>query len=143
MATAEDVAMAYWLFKSEAEAWSWTDQVKAGKSGTDWTGVRNFAARNNMRAMQVGDEGFFYHSGVDREIVGIVRVVKAVHPDPTDAAWECVSLAAVEPLPKPVSLDQVKADKDLAGMVLVRISRLSVQPVTASEWQRIRKLGGL
>jgi predicted RNA-binding protein with PUA-like domain len=135
--------MAYWLFKSEAEAWSWTDQANAGKAGTDWTGVRNFAARNHMRAMKVGDQGFFYHSGANREIVGIVTVVKAIHPDPSDAAWECVTIAAVKPLPKPVTLDQVKAEKALAGMVLVRISRLSVQPVAEAEWQRICKMGGL
>jgi predicted RNA-binding protein with PUA-like domain len=135
--------MAFWLFKSEPETWSWDDQVKAGKAGTEWTGVRNFAARNHMRAMKKGDRGFFYHSGSERRIVGIVEVSKPIHPDSTDEAWECVDIAAVKPMPQPVTLDQVKAEKKLADMALVRISRLSVQPVTDSEWQIIAKMGGL
>jgi predicted RNA-binding protein with PUA-like domain len=135
--------MAFWLFKSEPETWSWDDQVKAGKAGTEWTGVRNFAARNNMRAMKKGDRGFFYHSGSERRIVGLVEVTKPVHPDSTDTAWECVDIAAVRPLPQPVGLDQVKADERLAEMALVRISRLSVQPVSEAEWQVVCALGGL
>ena len=135
--------MAYWLFKSEPEAWSFEAQVKAGKRGTEWTGVRNFAARNHMRAMKKGDRGFFYHSGSERAVVGIVEVVKEIHPDSTDQAWECVDVAAVEPLPKPVTLDQVKAEKRLAEMVLVRLSRLSVQPVTEAEWKLVCEMGGL
>ena len=135
--------MAYWLFKSEPETWSWDEQVAAGKKGTEWDGVRNFAARNHMRAMKKGDRGFFYHSGKERRIVGIVEVVKTAHPDSTDPAWECVDIAAVEPLPKPVGLDQVKANKQLADMVLVRISRLSVQPVTDEEWKLVNKMAGL
>ena len=135
--------MAYWLFKSEPDAWSWEAQQKAGKAGTDWTGVRNYTARNNMRAMKKGDEGFFYHSGAGREIVGIVEVVKEVHPDPTDNAWQCVTLAARRPMPKPVTLTAIKAEKELAAMALVRLSRLSVQPVTAEEWQLVCKMGGL
>ncbi len=96
--------MAYWLFKSEPEAWSWDQTVKDGRKGTEWTGVRNFTARNNMRAMKKGDQGFFYHSGGDRQIVGIVEVVKEAHPDSTDEAWQCVDIAAVKPVPKPVTL---------------------------------------
>lgn len=135
--------MAYWLFKSEPEAWSWDQQVKAGKAGTEWTGVRNFTARNHMRAMKKGDQGFFYHSGEGKEIVGIVTVVKEAHPDSADAAWECVDIAAVKPVPKPVTLIAIKADKSLADMALVRLSRLSVQPVTEAEWKRVCKVGGL
>lgn len=135
--------MAHWLFKSEPGSWSWDDQVKKGKAGTEWTGVKNFTARNNMRAMKKGDRGFFYHSGENKAVVGIVEVVKEVHPDSTDQEWECVDLAAVEPLPKPVSLAEIKADKRLADMVLVKLSRLSVQPVTDAEWKIVCKLGGL
>lgn len=135
--------MAYWLFKSEPGTWSWDDQLKAGKRGTEWTGVRNFTARNNMRAMKKGDKGFFYHSGEGKEIVGIVTVVKEAHPDSTDGAWECVDIAAVEPVPKPVTLAQIKAEKKLADMALVRYSRLSVQPVGEAEWKLVRAMGGL
>lgn len=135
--------MAYWLFKSEPETWSWDQQVAEGKAGTEWNGVKNFAARNHMRAMKNGDRGFFYHSGKERRIVGVVEVVKTIHPDSTDPAWECVDIAAIKPVPKPVTLDQVKADKRLADMVLVRISRLSVQPVTAKEWEIVGKMAGL
>ena len=135
--------MAYWLFKSEPGSWSWDQQVAAGKAGTEWTGVRNFTARNNMRAMKKGDRGFFYHSGEGKEIVGIVEVAKEIHADPSDPEWECVTLAAVKPLPKPVTLAAIKADKRFADMVLVKLSRLSVQPVTDAEWNLICKLGGL
>jgi predicted RNA-binding protein with PUA-like domain len=135
--------MAYWLFKSEPETWSWEQQVAEGKAGTEWTGVKNFAARNHMRSMKKGDRGFFYHSGKERRIVGVVEVVKTVHPDSTDPAWECVDIAAVRPVPKPVTLDQVKADKRLADMALVKISRLSVQPVSAKEWETVGKMAGL
>jgi len=135
--------MAYWLFKSEPDTWSWDDQVKRGKRGQEWDGVRNFTARNNMRAMKKGDQGFFYHSGGEKQIVGIVEVVKEAHPDSTDQAWECVDIAAVKPVPKPVTLAAVKADQALADMALVRLSRLSVQPVTDAEWKRVCKMGGL
>ena len=135
--------MAYWLFKSEPGDWSWEEQVKEGKAGTEWTGVRNYTARNNMRAMKKGDEGFFYHSGSDREIVGVVKVVKEIHPDSTDTAWECVDIAAVKPVPKPVTLSQIKADKRLSDMALVKLSRLSVQPVTPGEWKIVSKMAGL
>ncbi|TCT11779.1 putative RNA-binding protein with PUA-like domain [Tepidamorphus gemmatus] len=137
--------MAYWLFKSEPGTWSWDDQVRAGAKGTPWDGVRNYQARNNMRAMAVGDLGFFYHSVDEKRIVGIVKVIAPIHPDPTDTTgtWECVDIAAVEPLPRPVSLDDIKAAPDLAGMVLVKNSRLSVQPVSAAEWTAICRMGGL
>jgi predicted RNA-binding protein with PUA-like domain len=135
--------MAYWLFKSEPEAFSWDELVAAGKSGTEWTGVKNYAARNHMRAMKKSDRGFYYHSGDERRIVGLVEIVKTIHPDSTDSAWECVDIAAVKPAPKPVTLDQVKTDKRLADMALVRISRLSVQPVTEKEWNIVAGMAGL
>ena len=135
--------MAHWLYKSEPGTWSWDDQAKAGKKGTAWTGVKNFTARNNMRAMKKGDTGFFYHSGEGKEIVGIVEVVKEIHADPIDPEWECVDIAAVKPLPKPVTLAAIKADKALADMALVRLSRLSVQPVTDAEWKIVCRMGGL
>ena len=135
--------MAYWLFKSEPGSWSWDQQVKAGKAGSEWTGVRNFTARNNMRAMKKGDQGFFYHSGEGKEIVGIVTVVKEAHAESGNADWDAVDIAAVKPVPKPVTLAAVKADKKLAGMALVRYSRLSVQPVTDVEWKAVTKMGGL
>ncbi len=137
--------MAYWLLKSEAETWSWDQQKESGAKGAEWTGVRNFQARNNMRAMKVGDLGFFYLSGGDRSVVGIVKIVKEAHPDSTDptGAWECVDVSAVTDLPKPVTLAEVKADASLKDMVLVRNSRLSVQPVTAEQWRIVCRLGGL
>ena len=137
--------MAYWLLKSEAESWSWDQQKKAGAKGAEWTGVRNFQARNNMRAMKQGDLGFFYLSGADKAVVGIVKVVKQAHPDSTDETgqWECVDVAAVADLPQPVTLAAVKANPKLKDMVLARVSRLSVQPVSPQEWSMICKLGGL
>ena len=137
--------MAYWLLKSEAESWSWDQQKKAGAKGAEWTGVRNFQARNNMRAMQKGDLGFFYLSGADKAVVGIVKVVRQAHPDSTDETgqWECVDVAAVADLPQPVTLAAVKANPKLKDMVLARVSRLSVQPVSSQEWSMICKLGGL
>ena len=137
--------MAYWLLKSEAESWSWDQQKKAGAKGAEWTGVRNFQARNNMRAMKQGDLGFFYLSGADKAVVGIVKVVKEAHKDSTDATgqWECVDVAAVADLPQPVTLAAVKANPKLKDMVLARVSRLSVQPVSPQEWSMICKLGGL
>jgi predicted RNA-binding protein with PUA-like domain len=136
--------MAHWLFKSEADVFSWDDLVKAGKAGTEWTGVRNFSARNFMRAMKKGDRGFYYHSGGERTIVGIAEVVKEAHPDSTDdsAQWDCVDIRAVETLPKPVTLADVKANAKLADMALVRLSRLSVQPVTDAEWALVMKMAG-
>ena len=136
--------MRYWLFKSEPETWGWADQVAKG-GPEEWNGVRNYQARNNMREMKVGDLGFFYHSGAAREIVGIVEVAAEVHPDPStdDARWECVDIRAVKALPKPVTLDDVKLEPRLADMVLVKNSRLSVQPVTLAEWKLVCRMGGL
>lgn len=135
--------MAYWLIKSEPDTWSWTQHVKKGADA--WTGVRNFQARANLRAMKKGDKAFFYHSNEGKEIVGVSEVVKEAYPDPTakDGDWSCVDFKAVEPLKTPVSLVAIKADAKLAGMVLANNSRLSVQPVTAGEWAYICKLGGL
>ena len=137
--------MAYWLFKSEPGSWSWDMQVKKGKSGQEWDGVRNFTARNSMRAMKKGDRGFFYHSGEEKAVVGIVEVIREAHPDSTDSEgkWVCVDIAAVQPLPRPVTLAAIKADKALAAMVLVKLSRLSVQPVTEAEWKHVCAMGGL
>jgi predicted RNA-binding protein with PUA-like domain len=140
-----DRVMAYWLFKSEPDAWSWDQQFAKGDAGEEWTGVRNYQARNNMRAMKVGDMGFFYHSNIGKEIVGIVEVIRTVHPDSSsdDPRWECVDIRAVRPLPAPVTLDQAKNDPRLKDMVLVTNTRLSVQPVTEGEWKVICELGGL
>ena len=137
--------MAYWLFKSEPESWSWEQQKATGKAGQDWDGVRNYQARNHMRAMKRGDLGFFYHSGGERRIVGIVEIVREAHPESADqtGAWECVDLKAVRDVPKPVSLDAIKAEPRLQGMVLVTNSRLSVQPVTDAEWRTVCQMGGV
>lgn len=135
--------MAYWLFKTEPETWSWDDQVKTGKKGTEWTGVRNFTARRNMKDMKKGDEGFFYHTGGEKQVVGIVTVVKEAHPETGAEDWDAVDIAAVKPVPKPVSLAEVKADTSLSAMALVKYSRLSVQPVTEAEWKRVCKMAGL
>lgn len=137
--------MNFWLFKSEPDAWSWDQQVQKGADGEEWTGVRNYQARNNMRSMKVGDRGFFYHSNQGKEIVGIVEVIRESEPDSTasDPKWDCVVIKAVAPLPKPVTLDQCKVTPGLENMVLVNNSRLSVQPVTATEWQIICDLGGV
>lgn len=135
--------MAYWLFKSEPDVWGWDAQVARGEAGEEWDGVRNYQARNNMRAMKLGEKGFFYHSRSGLEIVGIVEVCAEAHPDSTtsDDRWDCVDVRAVRPLTKPVTLDTIKADPRLADMVLVKNSRLSVQPVTADEWQIICAMG--
>ena len=137
--------MAYWLMKSEPETWSWEQQKKEGAKGAEWDGVRNFQARNNMRAMRRGDLAFFYHSGDEKQAVGIVKVVKEAHPNSTDGTgqWECVDVAAVKELPQRVTLAEIKATPALKAMVLVRNSRLSVQPVTDSEWGKVCAMGGL
>lgn len=137
--------MSYFLVKSEAEVWSWDQQVAKGAKGEPWTGVRNFQARAHLRAMKKGDRVFFYHSGDDKEIVGIAEVIKEAYPDATakEGDWVCVDLKAVEALKTPVKLAAVKAEKKLADMVLVKNSRLSVQPVTVGEWALVRKMGGL
>ena len=135
----------YWLLKSEPDAFSWEQQKSRGAKGEPWTGVRNFQARNNMRKMQIGDLAFFYHSNTGLEIVGIVRVIATVHPDPSDdtGKWECVDVEAVCDVPEPVTLHTVKATPELAEMALVRSMRLSVQPVTPDEWAFVCKMGGV
>ncbi|MGA9442277.1 MAG: EVE domain-containing protein [Methyloceanibacter sp.] len=137
--------MAYWLMKSEPGTWSWEAQKKEGPKGAEWDGVRNYQARNNMRAMKMGDLAFFYHSIGEKACVGIVKVVVEAHPDTTDTTgkWECVDVAAVADLPRPVSLDEIKAAPGLQDMVLVNNSRLSVQPVTAAEWKAVCAMSGL
>lgn len=138
--------MNFWLFKSEPDTWSWDQQKKEGAGGGgEWDGVRNYQARNVMRAMKHGDLGFFYHSGEEKRIVGVVKVVAEAHPDSTDGTgvWECVDVAAVSDMPKPLTLAEIKATKALKGMVLVNNSRLSVQPVSAEEWNIISRLAGL
>ena len=137
--------MANWLFKSEPEVFGWPDQVALGVKGGEWHGIRNYQARNNMRLMQIGDRGFFYHSNIGKAVVGIVEVIALSHPDSTtvDPRWDCVNVRAVQPLGIPVSLEQIRADRRLANMVLVKNSRLSVQPVTPDEWQIVCALGEL
>ena len=136
--------MAHWLFKSEPSVWSFDQMKKAGAKGTSWNGIRNHSAKLNMMAMKLGEEGFFYHSNEGKAIVGIVTVIKLYYPDPTDetAKFGMVDLAAVRELPKPVTLEAVKAEPRLAKMALVANSRLSVQPVTAEEWALVCKMGG-
>lgn len=137
--------MAYWLLKSEPSSWSWDEQVAAGPKGTFWSGVRNHAAKNHLKTMKRGDRAFFYHSGEGKEIVGIVEVIKEYYPDHTDetGTFGMVDVKAVEALPKPVTLAQVKAEPKLKEMALLKYSRLSVQPVTDEEWRMVRRLGGL
>lgn len=139
------VSTGYWLLKSEPDAFSW-EQLKAkGKAGEEWSGVRNYQARNNMRAMRLGDLAFFYHSNIGLEVVGICEVSALAHPDSTadDPKWECVDVRAVRDMPKPVTLADVKANPKLATMSLVTSMRLSVQPVTAAEWAEVCRMGGL
>ena len=135
----------YWLFKSEPFKFSWEMMKAAGREGTQWDGVRNYQARNNMRAMRLGDLGFFYHSNEGLEVVGIVEVCGLAHHDTTsdDPRWECVDVRAVKNMPKPVSLEAIKVNPALSGMVLVGNSRLSVQPVRPEEWQEVCRMGGL
>lgn len=137
--------MAYWLFKSEPDAWSWTQQKAKGEAGEEWDGIRNYQARNNMRLMKVGDKGFFYHSNEGLEIVGIVEICKEIHPDSTtdDERWECVDIKAVCDMPKPVTRNDAKANPALSKMALVTHTRLSVQPVTEAEYLEVCRMGGL
>ena len=138
--------MAYWLLKSEPDAWSWDQMVKAGPKGTAWTGIRNHTAKLNMKKMKKGDRGFFYHSNIGKEIVGIVEVVKEAYPDPTAEAgspWVCVDVKAVEPLKKPVTLAAIKAEPKLAEIQLLKQSRLSLPAITEPEWKFVCKMGGL
>jgi len=136
--------MAYWLLKSEPASWSWSQQVAAGKKGTFWNGVRNHQAKQNLMAMRPGDQAFFYHSNEGKEIVGIVEIIKAYYPDPTDETGKfgMVDVRAVAPLPRPVTLATIKATPALAKMALVTSARLSVQPVSETEWHCLCRIGG-
>jgi predicted RNA-binding protein with PUA-like domain len=137
--------MAYWLLKSEPSSFSWDDQVHRGPKGEPWTGVRNHTAKRNLVAMKRGDRAFFYHSVDEKRIVGIVEVIRESYPDPTDSthAFVAVDVRAVSPLPHPVTLVDIKAEPRLADMVLVHLSRLSVQPVTPAQWRLVCRMGGL
>jgi predicted RNA-binding protein with PUA-like domain len=137
--------MAHWLFKSEPDAWSWDQQKAKGAKGEPWSGVRNFTAANNMKAMKKGDRGFFYHSGEERSIVGIVEVIGEYRPDPTDekGRFGLVDVKAVRDVPRPVTLAEIKTNPKLKDMTLVKFSRLSVQPVTDAEWKLISAMGGI
>ena len=136
--------LSYWLFKSEPDAFSWEMLKAKGAAGESWDGVRNYLARNNMRAMNVGDLGFFYHSNEGKDIVGILEVIARAHPEAKDETgkWECVDVKALADIPKPVTLAAVKANPKLAKMALVTSMRLSVQPVTAAEWAIVCRMGG-
>lgn len=136
------VSSGFWLFKSEPDVFSWEMLVAKGAAGEPWTGVRNYLARNNMRAMRLGDLGFFYHSNIGLEIVGICEVCALSHHDTTsdDPRWDCVDVRAVSSLPKPVTLADVKANPKLSNMSLVTSMRLSVQPVTADEWAEVCRM---
>ncbi|MFN3208167.1 MAG: EVE domain-containing protein [Roseovarius sp.] len=137
--------MRYWLFKSEPSTWSWDQQVAKAEAGEEWDGVRNYQARNFMREMRIGDRGFFYHSQTEKAVVGSVEVIAEAHPDSTtdDDRWECVDIKAVEAAKTPVTLEMIKHEPRLSEMVLVRNSRLSVQPVTEDEWKTVCDMAGL
>lgn len=139
-----DRLMAYWLLKSEPDVFGWDDLVARGEAGEEWNGVRSFQARNNMLAMKVGEQGFFYHSNQGKAIVGILEIIAEAHPDSTadDPKWQCVDVRAVRPLKRPVTLAECKAEPRLAGMVLVGNARLSVQPVSDEEWAVVMELAG-
>jgi len=130
--------MAYWLMKSEPESYSWDDLVRDG--GTEWDGVRNNAARLHLKAMKKGDEAFFYHSMSDKAVVGIMRITREANPDPKDANWVSVRVEPVKPLPRPVTLAEIKAEPRLSKMELIRQSRLSVAPVRPEEWKLVLEL---
>ena len=135
--------MNYWLMKSEPSTWSWEQQVKAGAKGEGWDGVRNYQASNNMKKMAIGDLCFFYHSVKERDIVGIVKVIKTYHPDPTDKSkrFGMVRVAKHKTLKNKVNLDQIKNDDRLSHLALVKQSRLSVMPIDKKSWAIICKLG--
>ena len=138
--------MAYWLMKSEPDVFSWDDLVKNGQKGEPWSGVRNHTAKLNLMKMKKGDRGFFYHSNVGKEIVGVAEIVREAYPDPSAKAgdpWVVVDIAARAPMPRPVTLEAIKAEPRLKEMALLKYSRLSVQPVTADEWKRVCKMGEL
>jgi predicted RNA-binding protein with PUA-like domain len=140
------ITMAYWLLKTEPEEFSWDDQLKSGAKGEAWTGVRNFTARRHLQEMKKGDKFFFYHTGDEKQVVGIGEILREHFPDPTAGKgepWVAVQTAAIEPLKKPVTLAAIKAEPKLKDMTLVKYSRLSVQPVTAEEWKLVCKMGGL
>jgi predicted RNA-binding protein with PUA-like domain len=139
------MARNYWLMKSEPGTWSWDDQVAKGDEGEGWDGVRNYQASNNMKAMKVGDRAFFYHSVNEKRIVGIVEVIEEYHPDPTDKSgrFGMVTVKAVEPMPEPVTLADIKADPALQDLSLIKQSRLSVMPIPAEAWTLICTKGGL
>ena len=133
---------AYWLVKSEPDSFSWDQQVANGVE--PWTGVRNHTAKNNLKSMKLGDRAFFYHSNVGKEIVGVVEVAREAYPDPSAESgdWVCVDMKAIAPMPRPVSLAEIKGNPKLADIALVRYSRLSVMPITKPHWQRICEMGG-
>ena len=137
--------MPYWLFKSEPDVFGWDHLVAKGAGGEEWSGVRNYQARNNMRAMKIGDLGFFYHSNIGKEIVGIVEVIRESAPDSTtdDPRWDCVMIRAVRPLLRPVTLNDCKVQPGLEKMALVNSARLSVQPVSPDEWRIVCGMGGI
>jgi predicted RNA-binding protein with PUA-like domain len=138
--------MAYWLLKTEPEEFSWTDQLKRGGKGETWSGVRNFTARRYLKEMKKGDKFFFYHTGDEKQVVGVGEVLREAYPDPTAKAgepWVAVTTGALEALPKPVTLATIKAEPKLKAMALVKYARLSVQPVTDNEWKLVCKMGGL
>jgi predicted RNA-binding protein with PUA-like domain len=138
--------MAYWLMKSEPDAWSWDQQVAKGAKGEAWSGVRNHSAKLNLMKMKKGDRAFFYHSNIGKAIVGIVEVIREHHPDPTaekGSPWVVVDVKAVEPVPIPVTIEAIKAEPKLKNMVLINNSRLSVQPVADSEWKIVCRMGGI
>ena len=138
--------MAHWLLKTEPEEFSWDAQVKRGAKGETWSGVRNFTARRHLNEMKKGDTFFFYHTGDEKQVVGIGEVIREAYPDPTAKAgepWVAVTTKALEPLPKPVTLAAVKAEAKLKDMALVKYGRLSVQPVTAEQWKIVCRMGGV
>jgi predicted RNA-binding protein with PUA-like domain len=139
------INMSYWLIKSEPGSWSWEDQLAAGDTGTCWDGVRNYQASNNMKAMKIGDLCFFYHSVKEKQVVGIVEVIKEYYPDPTDTKgrFGMVDVKAVKAVPHPVTLADIKTNEKLADLALIRQSRLSVVPVGTNHWDIICKMGGL
>lgn len=138
--------MAYWLLKTEPEEYSWNDLKKRGSKGDAWTGVRNFTARRHLSEIKKGDQFFFYHTGDEKQVVGIGEVIRESFPDPTaekSEPWLAVTVVADKPLPQPVTLAAIKAEPKLKNMALVKYGRLSVQPVNDAEWKSVCKMGGM
>jgi predicted RNA-binding protein with PUA-like domain len=137
--------MRYWLLKSEPDTFGWADLVAKGAEGEEWDGVRNYQARNHMREMRLGDRAFFYHSQSEKAVVGICEICAEAHPErgAQDPRWDCVDVRALMALPRPVTLSACKAEPDLADMALIRLPRLSVQPVSPAQWARICHMGGV